>query len=120
MKISHAWLQEYFKKPLPDPEKLADLITFHSFEVEGIEKSENGPVIDVSILPNRSHDCLSYEGMAREVGALLGARVVPHTFKKFPKGNTRKLSVTIEEEKLCPRYTGMMVEGIQVGTGSER
>jgi len=120
MKISHAWLQEYFKKPLPAPEKLSDLITFHSFEVEGIEKSENGPVIDVSILPNRSHDCLSYEGMAREIGVLLGQRVVPHNLKKFPKGNTRKLSITNEEEKLCPRYTGLMVEGIQVGAGSER
>ena len=120
MKISHAWLQEYFKKPLPAPEKLADLVTFHSFEVEGIEKSENGPVIDISVLPNRSHDCLSYEGMAREIGILLGQRVVPHTFKKFPKGNTRKLSINVEESKLCPRYTGMIVEGIEVGAGSER
>lgn len=120
MKISHAWLQEYFKKPLPDPEKLADLITFHAFEVEGIEKTENGPVIDVSVLPNRSHDCLSYEGMAREIGVLLGQRTVPHSIKKFPKGDTRKLSITIEEEKLCLRYTGMMVEGIEVGPSSER
>ncbi|MCX6738754.1 MAG: phenylalanine--tRNA ligase beta subunit-related protein, partial [Candidatus Parcubacteria bacterium] len=120
MKISHAWLQEYFKKPLPDPEKLSDLITFHTFEVEGIEKSENGPIIDISVLPNRSHDCLSYEGMAREIGILLGQRVVPHTLKKFPKGNTRKLSITIEEEKLCPRYTGMLVENIQVGPSPAR
>ncbi|TRZ53582.1 phenylalanine--tRNA ligase subunit beta [bacterium] len=120
MKISHAWLQEYFKKPLPDPEKLADLITFHAFEVEGIEKTENGPVIDVSVLPNRSHDCLSYEGMAREIGVLLGQRVVPHALKKFPKGNTRKLSITVEEEKLCPRYTGMLVEGIQIGPAPAR
>ncbi len=120
MKISHAWLQEYFKKPLPDPEKLADLITFHTFEVEGIEKSENGPVIDISVLPNRSHDCLSYEGMAREIGVLLGKRVVPHALKKFPKGNTRKLSITVEEEKLCPRYTGMLVENIQVGPSPAR
>ena len=74
MKISHAWLNEYFKKPLPDAEKLANEITFHTFEVEGIEKSENGPVIDISVLPNRSHDCLCYEGMAAEVGAILGKK----------------------------------------------
>ena len=37
MKISHSWLQEYFKDTLPTAEALAELFTFHSFEIEGIE-----------------------------------------------------------------------------------
>jgi phenylalanyl-tRNA synthetase beta subunit len=119
MKISHTWLSEYFKKPLPSAEKLADTITFHSFEVEGIEKSENGPVIDIAILPNRSHDCLCYEGMAREIGTILGKRVVPRKLKKAKKGNTRKLVITVEDEKLCRRYTGQFAEDIVVGPSPE-
>ncbi len=119
MKISHAWLNEYFKKPLPDAEKLANEITFHTFEVEGIEKSENGPVIDISVLPNRSHDCLCYEGMAAEVGAILGKKTIERKLSKPKKGNTRKLSIVIEDEKLCRRYTGQFAEDIVVGASPE-
>ncbi|MCK9352086.1 MAG: phenylalanine--tRNA ligase beta subunit-related protein [Candidatus Paceibacterota bacterium] len=119
MKISHAWLSEYFKKPLPPAEQLADIITFHAFEVEGIEKTENGPVIDIAILPNRSHDCLSYAGMAEEIGTILGKKVMPRKLKKPKKGNTRKLIITLEDEKLCRRYTGQFAEDIAVGPSPE-
>jgi phenylalanyl-tRNA synthetase beta subunit len=114
MKISHTWLNEYFKKPLPPAEKLADVITFHAFEVEGIEKSPNGPVIDISVLPNRAHDCLCYEGMAQEVGAMLGKKPTARKLKKPKKGNTRKLVISVEDEKLCRRYTGQFAEDISV------
>jgi phenylalanyl-tRNA synthetase beta subunit len=96
------------------------VITFHAFEVEGIEKSENGPVIDISILPNRSHDCLCYEGMAAEIGTTLGKKPIVRKLKKPKKGNTRKLVITVEDEKLCRRYTGQFAEDIAVGPSPER
>jgi hypothetical protein len=54
MKISHKWLQTYFKKPLPSSDKIAELLTFHIFEVEGIEKKTTDDILDVKVLPDRA------------------------------------------------------------------
>lgn len=119
MKISHQWLQTYFKEPLPSAEKLAELITFHAFEVEGIERVSDDSVIDISILPNRAHDCLSYEGMAREIGVLAGLEIRPRELKDIPEGDTRGLEISVEDSALCPRYMGRVVEGVQIGPSPE-
>ena len=71
MKISYNWLQSFFDKKLPSPDKLADLLTFHSFEVEQVKKDGSDWVLDIDILPNRAHDCLSHLGIAREISVLL-------------------------------------------------
>ena len=71
MKISHKWLQTYFKNPLPSSEEIANLLTFHIFEVEGIEKKSDDDVLDVKVLPDRASYCLSHEGVARELSALV-------------------------------------------------
>jgi phenylalanyl-tRNA synthetase beta subunit len=68
MKVSRASLQKYFEKPLPSPAEIADAFTFHAFEIDSIE----GDVLDVKVLPNRSADCNSELGLARELGAILG------------------------------------------------
>lgn len=123
MKISHQWLQTYFDTPLPSAEKLAELITFHAFEVEAIEtigeRVADDSVIDISILPNRAHDCLSYEGMAREIGVLAGLSVRPREMKDIPESETRGLEITVEDSALCPRYMGRVVEGVKIGTSPE-
>lgn len=119
MKISHNWLQTYFEKPLPSAEKLAELITFHAFEVEGIERVGDDSVIDISILPNRAHDCLSHEGIAREIGVLTGLEVRPRELKDIPENETRALEISVEDSKLCPRYMGRVVEGVKIGPSPE-
>jgi phenylalanyl-tRNA synthetase beta subunit len=119
MKISHAWLQTYFEKPLPSAEKLAELITFHAFEVEGIERVGDDSVIDISILPNRAHDCLSYEGMAREIGVLAGLPIRPRELKDVAESDVRGLEISVEDGALCPRYMGRVVEGIKIGPSPE-
>ncbi len=72
MKVSHAWIQQYFETPIPSAEKLAELFTFHAFEVEGVEKVGGDTVIDVKVLPDRAHYALSHRGIASEVAALTG------------------------------------------------
>ena len=42
MLISYEWLQSYFPEPLPKPEEVAKLLTFHAFEIEGIELLNSG------------------------------------------------------------------------------
>lgn len=112
MKVSYTWLQKYFEEPLPKIEDLVDLLTFHAFEIEGVE----GDIIDIDILPNRSSDCLSHRGIAREIGTLL-ERKIDDPYKKelvdFPK--SKLISVEIENKELCPRYSAGVIQGVKVG-----
>jgi len=122
MKVSYKWLQSYFNKKLPKPEKLADLLTMHSFEVEDIEKKKNDYVFDIDILPNRAHDCLSHEGVAREVSAILGLELIDSlssmevikTKNPFGKQDPRSPAIEVVEPDLCRRYMSVMIEEIRV------
>ena len=118
MKVSCAWLATYFDKPIPAAGKLAELFTFHSFEVEGVE----GDVFDVKILPDRAHYCLSHRGVAEEISVLtnvplkkgnlagLGGSVAG---ADVPISIDRRPVVTIEDPTFCRRFTGRFVENIE-------
>lgn len=72
MKFSYNWLNDYFSGKLPEAHKLAEKIGLHSFELESIEKLDNNDfLIDWDILPNRSSDCLCYDGMVKEISTVL-------------------------------------------------
>ena len=74
MKISYNWLQTYFDTPLPSVEELSRAVTFHAFEIDGVEEVNGDSVLDVKVLPDRTHDCLSYRGVAKEVSVILEKR----------------------------------------------
>lgn len=124
MKISYNWLKEYVKN-LPKPEKLADLLTMHSFEVEGIEKVGNDYVLNIDVLPNRAHDCLSHIGVAREAAAVSGLRfkvpALPAGRQSLKLSEDRSLktgdfvSIEVKDSELCPRYTARVITDIKVG-----
>lgn len=114
MKFSYNWLQSYFETPLPKPKDLAKLITFHALEVEGLEKAHGDTIIEIAILPNRAHDCLSYEGMAKELGVLLGMDIKKREVSVIQESETAPLFVYVDDEKLCRRYMGRVVEGIKI------
>ena len=87
MVFSYNWLQSFFypvksskagakqfnrvKKKLPNPGKLADLLTMHSFEVGEVKRLGGDFALDIDILPNRGPDCFSHIGIARELAVLL-------------------------------------------------
>jgi phenylalanyl-tRNA synthetase beta subunit len=50
---------------------LSDALTFHVFEIDGVEKKATDEVLDVKVTPNRGHDCLSHRGIAKELSAIL-------------------------------------------------
>jgi len=117
MKISYNWLKEYVEK-LPKPEKLADLLTAHSFEVKIVEKSASDYILDIDILPNRGHDCLSYAGIARECAALIGSKfkfpaIKLNEDKNLKAGNF--INVEIKDKDACPRYTARVITDIKIG-----
>jgi len=69
MIFSYNWLKEYVK--LPKPEKLVEILTMHSFEVEEVKKAGKDYILDIDVLPNRGPDCFSHIGIAREIAAIL-------------------------------------------------
>src|SRR3990167_4501355 len=71
MKINYSWLQSHFDEKLPAPEKLAELLTIHSQEVESVEPKNGDFELDVKILPNRAYDYVDYLGVIRDIAAIL-------------------------------------------------
>ena len=71
MLFSYNWLKDYVRK-LPKPEKLAEILTLHSFEVSEVKKVKGDYTLDIDVLPNRAGDCFSHIGVAREVAAVTG------------------------------------------------
>ncbi len=69
-------------------------------------------IIDIDILPNRGHDCLSYRGVANEIRALENNRDDSVLLTHLPKGKD-KLSVSIDTDK-CNRYIGVKIDNIQI------
>ncbi len=117
MKISYNWLKEYIPK-LPKPNKLAELLTMHAFEVEHLEKSNHDYIFDIDVLSNRGHDCLSHLGIAREISAIAGLKFKPPItkLKEDQKSNIKDLlTVEVKAKDACPRYLARMITNVNVG-----
>lgn len=118
MKISYNWLQSYIEEPLPSPEALTEKIIFGAFEVEETETLPNGDtVMDIKVLPDRAHDCLSHYGMAREVSGLLGLTLEKESCK-IHQDVESDIKVTLESP-VCRRYVARKVFGVRVGPSPE-
>lgn len=113
MKFSYNWLQSFFKRKLPNPEKLVEILATHSFEVEEINKIQIGQKIDyqlnIDVLPNRT-DCYSHFGIAREISALLGYKLQIRDWKlKEEKKLKTKDFISFTIKTGCQRYTGRII-----------
>ncbi|HEX5450888.1 MAG TPA: phenylalanine--tRNA ligase subunit beta, partial [Candidatus Limnocylindrales bacterium] len=76
-------------------------------------------VLDIDVKPNRG-DALSILGIAREVGAATGqaVRMPELAVDEAPAADDpveRHLRVSVEDERLCPRFVGRWVSGVHVG-----
>ena len=69
-------------------------------------------IIDIDILPNRGHDCLSYQGIANEISALEGDAQTHTHPNPLPEG-TGQLHVAIDTNK-CSRYIGVVISGVEI------
>jgi len=121
MIFSYNLLQSFFSRKLPKPDKLAELLTLHSFEVSEVKKFKSDHVLDIDVLPNRAGDCFSHVGIAREIAAITNYVPAGHLPKgdKLPKNkeNSAKdfISVDIRSQSYCPRYTARVIGNIKVG-----
>ena len=147
MKFTFSWLREFvaFKAP---PEKLAELLTMAGLEVESLTPlrepaaSPADWLFEIAVTPNRG-DCLGIVGIAREVSALSGAKLLfpkaissknapgldPSTRPTAsdrglardyapggPPGRLHKrIGIKIEAPRLCARYSARIVEQVSLG-----
>ncbi len=120
MKVSHNWLQTYFQEKLPDPEKLADIFTFHAFEVEGLEKIKEDTVYDLKVLPDRANYALSHRGIAREI-AFNTELVLDSVRIKTPdiKANNSSILELDIQDKRCNRDSKLIIQNITNTTSPE-
>ncbi len=69
----------------------------------------NDVVIDVDLTPNRA-DCLSIEGIARDVAAISGAEFkVPFDMAAIECSGSCSQKVVVAETEACPKYLGCVV-----------
>lgn len=72
-------------------------------------------ILDVDVTSNRG-DALSHLGMAREVGAIVGAepRLPPVELEEGGEPAAGRVDVEIEDVDGCPRYLARVIDGIEV------
>jgi phenylalanyl-tRNA synthetase beta chain len=68
-------------------------------------------VMTLKLTPNRA-DCLSVLGVAREVSALTGVRLVSPAIKPVAKKNNDKHPVRISAPEGCGRFAGRVIRGV--------
>lgn len=108
MKISRSWLQTWFEKELPPVEELSTALTFHAFEIDGVEDD----VLDVKVTPNRGHDCLSYRGIAKEISAILQIPLKARPEFDLAK-KTDAISITLSTPQ-CHRFVAGYIKNVNV------
>ncbi len=112
MKFSYKWLSEYIDGELPQLDQVVNSLTMHSFEVEGVENIQDDKILDVKILPNRTHDCLSHYGLAMEIASVMDLKRKEATHgTEFPKFNKLKISL---DSKLCARAVMIYIKDLKI------
>lgn len=74
-------------------------------------------ILEVNVSPNRA-DCLSHFGLARELACLLNRPLKMPKLEFTPSAQLstkKKIALRVNDAKLCPRYSGRLIEGIKVG-----
>jgi phenylalanyl-tRNA synthetase beta chain len=113
MLFSYNWLQSFFSKKLPPPDKLAVLLTMHSFETH----TKSDFVLDIDVLPNRVSDCSGHLGIAREISLITNYQllITGPQLKKSEFKTEDFVKLEVREKDLCPRYMALLVRGVKVG-----
>lgn len=122
MKVSYQWLQLFFEEgALPSASELDAALTFHAFEIEGVEKVLGTEVIDVDVLPNRAADALSHRGIAHEISAILNIPMRHDPLRDAAETTppTDSVMVTLDDDASCSFYVAAHITGVKIGESPE-
>ncbi|OSN10082.1 phenylalanine--tRNA ligase subunit beta [Lonsdalea iberica] len=70
-------------------------------------------IIEISVTPNRA-DCLSLQGVARDVAVLNGVAFNAPEITSVEPTITDTFPISVDAPEACPRYLGRVVKGINV------
>jgi phenylalanyl-tRNA synthetase beta chain len=114
MKFSYQWTRELVEGLDVAPAELARLITLKTAECEGVEAHGADSVIEVDnkSLTHRP-DLWGHHGMAREVAAITGVRLLDPV-KPHDLDGPAEIRVDIESYELSPRYSALVFENVTV------
>jgi phenylalanyl-tRNA synthetase beta chain len=118
MIFSYNWLQSFFQRKLPRPEKLAEVLTMRFAEVEEIKKEGKDFALNIDIKPSRASDCFSHLGIAREIAAILKFKYTVPDARFIEDKKTKSkdfVSIEVKNKAACPRYTARVVTDVKVG-----
>lgn len=76
-------------------------------------------LITLKLTPNRA-DCLSMQGLAREVGAITGAEVRLPQIGEVAERIEDRVPVQVSAPEACPRYLARVVRGIDAQAATPR
>lgn len=120
MKVSYNWLNKYFDAQLPAPDKLAEALTFHAWEIEETYEVEGDTVLDVKVLPDKSMWGLSHRGIAKDLSVILDLPLTKDPLNGTPELGTKDESIGINlEDGICRRFAAVRIQGVKVGASPE-
>jgi phenylalanyl-tRNA synthetase beta chain len=68
-------------------------------------------VFDIDLTPNRA-DCLSINGIAREIAALTLSPLQPISAPPVPPARDEQKTIQVQSPEACPHYSGRVIRGI--------
>ena len=126
MKILTQWLRSYLPGLPVDDRRLAEDLTLRGIAVEGeFAASCGGTLYEMDITTNRV-DAMNHYGVAREAAAIYGLHLEPLALTA-PLEESRTgagvpvragVSVRIEAQDLCGRFTARVIRGVTIGPSS--
>ena len=118
MKILTAWLRAILPEIPVDDHQLAEDLTLRGIAAEGIHDlgEGNGSLYEMDITTNRV-DAMNHFGVAREAAAIYNLTLPPAAVKlPNPVPAAVPISVRIEAEDACGRFTARVLRGVRIET----
>jgi phenylalanyl-tRNA synthetase beta chain len=115
MRILSSWLHEYVTGLTVSDRQLADDLTLRGIAVEGVfDLGEFGALFEMDITTNRV-DAMNHYGIAREAATIYGLDLKPLNAElSASKSAARSVPVSIEESKLCGRFTARVLRDVKI------
>jgi phenylalanyl-tRNA synthetase beta chain len=120
MRIPIGWLKDYVNVDEPVA-ALAERLTLSGLEVEAVHGSAGGEVLEIALTPDLAR-CMSVVGVAREVAALTGGKLLPEVPDAALEGGDGgdgadggEFEIDIADPGRCHRFMGAVVRGVKVG-----
>jgi phenylalanyl-tRNA synthetase beta chain len=111
MKVSELWLRTFIETEWSFS-KIAEKLTQAGIEVDALEMGESAATssMTLKVPPNRG-DCLSVEGIARELALLIKCPYRAITVPVVQPELAESIPIALLEPGLCPRYLGRVIRG---------